>query len=288
MIAPDFKTSVAEVLSYGMTTGFLIKDITGAYDASDNPHGWGIDGGFDFIAPIDIKYAFILITPYKGTEIKVMLEMSNTNDNLYWKNLLDHLGNDGITLDDTIVSSFPDGHWIFKSLYYAGYYKALATPQSEIEKLIKGEIVTGSTSGATAYFVEHSTSGSDYYIHLCPIAGSFVDGETLTGKDSSASVTLTILGAIVGDYSDTQVYSYTNDQSILTDTRNTVRKLALDIRLPDINNKHVDAVAMADLYLEALDDAVEVGQINNYEAMFNFLTDFIEKIDQTYCRNGND
>ena len=291
MNAPDFKTTIAEIVSFGETAGFLIQDTTGAYDAIDNPFGWGTDGGTDpILAPEDIRYAFMLITPYESDEVKVMLNMDDASDPLYWRNLLTHLTGTGIELDKDIFGVIVDGHWTFKNFYYAGFYEMQLTDVVNYppDNLIPGEIVEGSVSGATGYYMETIYNLTDFYARVCPIAGTFVDGDILTGKDSGVSVYVSGTVTLIGDYQDTNTYDYANEQSILTKTRNTVRKLPLDIKLPDVNNKHVDAVVVADMYLEALDDAVEVGQIENYEKMFDFLTNLIERIDKTYCINGND
>lgn len=280
MTAPDFRTQVIEVVSYGKTNSFIVKDITGVYDSQENPGGWDPDlGAGPNLAPEDIRYAMMMITPYKGKDIPVLLEMTNTLSALYWRKLLTHLSEEGIILDLSVLGleDFVDGYWQFKNYYWPGYYTAaFAVPAVGVFQL--GEIVQGGTSGATGFIVK--SDASPY--HIAWIQGTFINGEVITGLDSGAFVTVTTF-AVVGEILTNEVYSYTNEQSVLTATRNKIRKQPLDIILPRINEKHALNVSIADMMLETLDDAVEVGQIENYIVIFDYLQEFIERIDETYC-----
>ena len=285
MTAPDFKTQITEIVSYGETTGFILKDITGAYDASTNTGGWDPDAGSGpNLAPEDIKYAMVMVTPYKGSDIPILLEITDTFDDLYWEKILDHLGGAGVTLNATVLNltSFINGYWKFKSYYWPGYYNAAFTYDAVTNPgtgFSLGEIVQGQTSGATGFIV-HETGTTEK--HISWIQGTFSDGETIKGLTSGATVLVDTF-VLVGELLTDEVYSYQNNQSILTATRNIIRKLPLDLQLPDINTKHVNYVRDADLFLETLDDAVEVGQIDNYTRIFDYLIDLIDKIDKTYC-----
>lgn len=281
MIAPDFTTQVTEVVSYGETAGFIIKDTTGAYDSQDNPGGWDPDGGAGpNMAPEDVLQAMIIVTPYQGDDIPIILEMQDNLSDLYWQKLLDHLAEDGISLDLTNLGlgSFADGHWVFKSYYWEGLYNSTYSGGQTVT-LSLGEIVQGATSGATGYYV--GTFGGNTAV-IAPIQGTWTNGETVTGLTSSNTLIIDTF-TLNGTWLANEDYSYTNHQSILTATRNTIRKLPLDIELPRINEKHAYHVGVADMLLETLDDAVEVGQIENYEEIFDYTAILVERIDQTYC-----
>lgn len=287
MTAPDFKTRVTEIISYGISQGFLLEDITLAYDVDDNPGGWDPDGGSGpNLSPDEILYSMVQVIPYKEDPTNILLEMVDTGSDLYWQKLLTHLAGEGITFDPTMWGDVDvvNGYWQIKTYYWPGYYNAAFTydvdtnPGTGFEL---GEIVNGASSNATGYIVGEVGSTAK---HIAWIQGTFVNGEVVTGQKSSASVvidTFSLVGEILAD----EVYSYTNHQSFLTEMRNIVRKLPLDVVLPRINEKHVNYVSMADMLLETLDDAVEVGQIENYNTIFDFLKELIERIKILYCND---
>ena len=277
MTAPDFVTEVVEVVSYGETTSFIVNDITGEYNATTNPGGWGLlaSAGPNF-EPADVLASLLIITPYKGDDIVLVLEMTDNLDPLYWQNVLNPLV--GITLnnDNLGLTEIVNGYWQFKSYYLPGYYSVPVTLNSLIDFTV-GEIVKGNTSGATGYVVQSGAT-----LRIVWIQGTFQNTEVITGLTSGASAVSGTF-SLVGEIITNEVYSYTNNQSILTATRNKVRKQPLDIILPRINEKHALYVSMADFLLETLDDAVEVGQIENYITIFDFLEDLLNRIDETYC-----
>ena len=287
MIAPDFITQITEIVSYGETVSFLLKDVTGAYNAVTNTGGWDPDAGTGpNLSPSEILYAMVLVTPYLGNDIPVLLEMTDDTDDLYWEKTLDHLGEAGITLDKDVldIETYDNGHWTFKSFYWAGYYNAAFTYDVTLNPgtgFSLGEIVQGATSGATGYIVGEVANTNK---HITWIQGTFSAGEIITGLTSGAVVTIDTF-TLVGEIDSTEVYSYLNNQSVLTSTRNTVRKLPLDLILPRIDEKHAYYIGVADMLLETLDDAVEVGQIDNYKAIFDYTKILIERIDTTYCIN---
>lgn len=287
MTAPDFKTRVTEVVSYGVSKGFLLEDITLAYHVDDNPGGWDPDSGSGpNLAPEDILYSMVQITPYKEDPVNIVLEMIDTGDDLYWMNLLTHLSGEGInfTPDMWGETEVKNGYWQIKSYYWAGYYNSAFTYNVETNPgtgFTIGEIVKGETSLATGYIVHEVGTTAK---HIAWIQGTFVDGEIVTGQSSSASVIVDTF-VLVGELLVDEVYSYTNHQSFLTETRNIVRKLPLDVILPRINEKHVHYVSLCDMFLETLDDAVEVGQIENYITIYDFLEELIERIQTLYCND---
>ncbi len=282
MTAPDFKTRVTELISYGVSQGFLLEDITLAYDDPDNLGGWDPDGGSGpNLAPEDILYAMVQLTPYKATKpINILLEMTDTNDDLYWENLLTHLTGEGITFspEDWGATEVVNGYWQIKSYYWPGVKNG--EHAGDASGFTLGEIVTG-TGGATGYFVKVVDSTN---VAIALIQGTFNDGEVITGSDSGVTLTVTTF-TTTGEILVDEVYSYTNYQSFLTETRNIVRKLALDVVLPRINEKHVHYIGMCNMLVEALDDAVEVGQIDNYIMIFDFIVDLIDRINVLYCND---
>lgn len=286
MTAPDFKTRVTEIVSYGVSQGFLLEDITLAYDAGTNPGGWDPDGGAGpNLAPEDILYSMVQLIPYNEDPVNILLEMTDTLSDTYWQNLLTHLVGEGITFNPSMwgATSVTNGYWQIKTYYWPGYYNATFTYDADNnagEGLILGEIVKG-VSGATGYLVNEVANTNK---HIAWIQGSFVDGEIITGQESGVSVIIDTF-ALVGEILTDEVYSYTNHQSFLTEYRNEIRKLPLDVVLPRINEKHVHYVSMADLFLETLDDAVEVGQIENYNTIFDYVTDLIDRIKILYCND---
>lgn len=282
MTAPDFISSVTELFDYGVTDGFLIKDITGAYDVSDNPGGWELDanGSRTQLAPADILKALLIVTPYKSDPVPIVLEMTNVSSAIYWKKLLSHLAETGIIITKEMldIDAFSDGHWQFNLFFWPGY--RTATFSSIVSGIFEsGEIVVGQTSGASAYLLK--LDASPY--HIVPIQGTFLNGETITGQTSGASVVVATFVLVGTDLIANEVYSYNNHQSVLTIKRNIVRKLPLDIVLPRINEKHAYNVTVANNMIDTLDDAIEVGQIANYEEIYDFLDEYINRIDQTYC-----
>ena len=287
MTAPDFKTRVTELISYGVSQGFLLEDITLAYDDPDNLGGWDPDGGTGpNLAPEDILYAMIQLIPFEAINpINILLEMTDTGDDFYWENLLTHLTGEGITFspEDWGATEVVNGYWQIKSYFWPGYYNSAFTYDVDLNPgtgFELGEIVKG-VSGATGYLVSEVGSTAK---HIAWIQGTFTNGEVITGQTSGAVVTIDTF-SIVGEILTDEVYSYTNHQSFLTETRNTIRKLPLDAVLPRINEKHVHYIGMCDMLLETLDDAVEVGQIDNYVTIFNFVKDLIDRINVLYCND---
>jgi hypothetical protein len=289
MTAPDFITQVTEILDYGVTSGFLIKDITGEYDVSTNPGGWVLDADDPGVNldPTNVLKAMLVVTPYKKDPIYIPLDMSNVSSPVYWQKLLNHLGGAGITITKEMLglTVIEDGHWQFQIYYWPGYQTAVFTldPNIALTGVVPipfkmGEIVVGQTSGASGHIIK--VDATPYQIAW--IHGTFLNGEVVTGQTSGASQAITTF-ATVGSILTTEVYSYTNHQSILTIMRNMVRKLPLDVVLPRINEKHVYNVAVANNLLDTLDDAVEVGQIANFEEIFDFVNEYVNRIDQTYC-----